>query len=373
MKLAVIGKSPFVAQGPASTTLDLFTATGFNTGNLAFALAAHKIMAGDKTYFDWTFDPAAIDRAFDAAVLVCANMINPDLDLSGLAERLDALTLPLCVFSIGCQGPLDCTEFALQPGTLRFLQVVARKCRSFGIRGATSARFLISLGIDNWQIVGCPSNFLGGVSDARWQMEQRIRRTGPVLLHVDMVADLAALLATFRSLTADVACQYMVQSPYLLVDLARTSTADQLDAAKLWVMQAFGIGDAGASLAFIRDALRVFFSMEEWSAYTTRFDFSLGARLHGNIVAMRCGVPCLVVAHDERTRELSETLALPYLVLDEFLALGSLADARAFVASRLDAYWARCAVLAERFVALLRDNGISVAPTYVAETVPIAR
>jgi hypothetical protein len=81
--------------------------------------------------------------------------------------------------------------------------------------------------------------------------------------------------------------------------------------------------------------------------------------------ALRSSEP--VVAHDERTRELAETLALPYLVLDEFLALRSLSDARVFVATRLDAYWARRAILTERFLVLLRNNGIEVAFPQVRE------
>ncbi|MEJ0018275.1 MAG: polysaccharide pyruvyl transferase family protein [Acetobacteraceae bacterium] len=358
MRLAVIGKSPFVVRTPDSTPTDLFMATGSNTGNLAFGFAAHQIMAGSKTYFDWDFDPATLNRRFDAAVLVCANMINPALDLGQLADRLAALTVPLCVFSIGCQGPLGSGRFVLPPGSIRFLYVVARKCRSFGVRGATSARFLSALGIENWQIVGCPSNMLAPPPGARRRMEQRVRRDGPVLLHVDLVGDFPVLMGQLRALAGG-PVHYMAQSPFTLVDLA-LARSGPLTASQQALVAKFGIGDGPDATAVLRDTLHAFFSVEEWCSFTSRFDFSLGVRLHGNIIAMRCGVPCLVVMHDERMRELAETHALPALTMEDFLATRAAGDLRTFVADRLDAYWDRSAVLARRFTSLLRENGIGV-------------
>ena len=360
MRIAIIGKDPFAKVCRTCSVLDLFASTGFNTGNLAFFLATHHMIKGNKIYFDWDFDPSVLNGDFDATVLVCANMINPDLDLSGLAERLDALTIPLCVFSIGCQGPIGSTQFDLTPGTLRFLSVVAIKCRSFGVRGKTSADFLSSIGITNWRIIGCPSNFLRGPDEAQQRMRERMNSHGPVLLHVDLIPELGGLLAKFRALTSDLGCRYIVQSPYSLVDLALTSTSDGLDADKLGILELFGLRRSEMALAFIRNSLKVFFSVLEWSAYTKGFNFSLGARLHGNIIALRCGVPSMVVVHDERMRELAETLMVPYMVLEEFLTARSVVDLKRFVANGMDAYWRQSTVLEDRFVSLLKDNGIPV-------------
>lgn len=48
------------------------------------------------------------------------------------------------------------------------------------------------------------------------------------------------------------------------------------------------------------------------------FTFSFGSRFHGNMSALRNGIPALWVTHDSRTSELVQTLKLPHITLSEF-------------------------------------------------------
>src|SRR5437660_913034 len=78
--IAVIGTFPRAENLPGASVDDMFRDTGYNTGNLAFAIAAHEHMSGTKTYYGWDFDPDELNERHQRAVLVCANMVNPHLD-----------------------------------------------------------------------------------------------------------------------------------------------------------------------------------------------------------------------------------------------------------------------------------------------------
>jgi polysaccharide pyruvyl transferase WcaK-like protein len=107
---------------------------------------------------------------------------------------------------------------------------------------------------------------------------------------------------------------------------------------------------------------RCFFSMRQWMQSSSELRFSMGARVHGNIVALQCGVPSLVVIHDERTRELADCLRLPSLMLAEFFRLGSLAEAIDAALAGVKHYVSRRRELGREFMALLDENGLVPSP-----------
>ncbi len=51
--------------------------------------------------------------------------------------------------------------------------------------------------------------------------------------------------------------------------------------------------------------------------YLRRFDFIVGARIHGVMLAIQAGVPGLCIAHDSRIRELCEKCMIPYVMADD--------------------------------------------------------
>lgn len=64
----------------------------------------------------------------------------------------------------------------------------------------------------------------------------------------------------------------------------------------------------------------MFFDLDEWKKYLkdNGFSFSFGMRFHGNMIAYLCGIPALWITHDSRTRELTATLKLPHIDLEEY-------------------------------------------------------
>ena len=58
---------------------------------------------------------------------------------------------------------------------------------------------------------------------------------------------------------------------------------------------------------------RVFFDVAEWMAHCREYDFVIGTRIHGTMVALQAGTPALCIVHDSRTLELCETMCVPHV------------------------------------------------------------
>lgn len=61
-----------------------------------------------------------------------------------------------------------------------------------------------------------------------------------------------------------------------------------------------------------------FFSAPAWMEHLKRFDFVIGVRIHGVMLALQMGIPALCIAHDSRTKELCETMMVPFIEASKF-------------------------------------------------------
>lgn len=368
-QIAVIGTSPNPGPLTGRSRLELFQATGGNTGNLAFAAAVHDQIVGSKTYYDWDFDPDLLNVRHERALLVCANIINPEIDLSELAWRIEKLRIPFCAFSLGVQAPLLQPVPSLSSGSDRCLRAISDRAVSIGLRGSLSADFLSRMGIRNWRIVGCPSNFLNVSTnfDERdwWGVAARVDQ--PIALHVEKAGDFAIYVAQFRRLVGNSRRFFFFQTAAGLTKaycdgVPGDGVPGDLRPNELAKMEVYGAVGEAAARRMMETDFCCFFSMREWIQSSAELRFSIGARLHGNIVALQCGVPSLVVIHDERTRELADCLRLPGLTLAEFFRLGSLEEAIDAALAGVEHYVSRRRELGREFLALLDENGLIPSP-----------
>jgi hypothetical protein len=102
----------------------------------------------------------------------------------------------------------------------------------------------------------------------------------------------------------------------------------------------------------------VFFDVASWMSYYRRFDFVIGMRIHGVMLALQAGVPAVCIAHDSRTRELCEFMGVPHVLASKVISgihRDQLADfwdmdMQSFDANRLD--------LAGKYGKFLNGNGL---------------
>jgi Polysaccharide pyruvyl transferase len=372
VRIAIISKTPRILDAYRHTPEELLVASGGNTGNLAFIHAVDSHIMDDKSYFDWDFDPDHLNDRFDLVFLICANMINPEIDLTELADRFDRLKLPITAASLGVQGETDDSELGVSDSCVRFLHCLSSKSSSFGVRGIRASDCLSRLGIRNFRIIGCPSNFIN--PDRR--LGSRIfsacgdRHLISVAAHIDLLnkRDHQPVCTKLQNLCGGRRARYFVQSPGSYVDIALKSDPQFSERQIAVLTDTFGYRNDVPPLDFIQDNLRCQMSVDHWLLDMRHYDCSIGPRLHGNIVAIQAGVPSLIVCHDARTEELAGTLAIPHVGVPEFLAADSIESIFEARMGLMQKYDARRHVLAVEYLGMLLDHGITVSPALLELT-----
>lgn len=57
---------------------------------------------------------------------------------------------------------------------------------------------------------------------------------------------------------------------------------------------------------------------DQWIADLSKEDFFIGTRVHGVIAALLAGTPAVLITHDNRTREMADTMGIPSIAIDDF-------------------------------------------------------
>ena len=358
------GERPLVLSGGGGLLQDPFDARdpvwslGQNTGNLLFMSALRRIFPA--AVFPHDYRARGIDvAAFRYIVTSDLIWINPNECFPALEQLLDDTAAPVIPISVGLQAPSYDFPFPLHPRTVRLLSRLQERAL-LGARGEYTAEVLAAHGIRNVQPVGCPSLY--------WPMRRsfRVERRaggGPCAGgeagaggEVGAGGEALCAAANFRTF-------YGASTPAERAFLRwcaryglRFVEQTQLPlTADFW-------GGAGEDFARVRaylDVRRALFAGEkEWRAAMAAYDFSIGMRFHGNVMAVRAGVPALFLRHVSRTADMIDFFRLPSMESERFdedlpiEAYYERADYRPFNA----AYPARF----DAFLSFLRANGLAV-------------
>jgi polysaccharide pyruvyl transferase WcaK-like protein len=113
-------------------------------------------------------------------------------------------------------------------------------------------------------------------------------------------------------------------------------------------------------LAEARQRFRVFFDAGAWLEFLSTVDLAVGARLHGNLLAVQAATPGVCIHHDARTEELCRTTALPGVSVKEFLSARRPRDLVELAAFDGGAFDRMRATLAREYRRLLVESGVAV-------------
>ncbi|WP_020412109.1 polysaccharide pyruvyl transferase family protein [Microbulbifer variabilis] len=326
-RIAFIGANPNGSSFKRNTD-EAFSVSGNNTGNYAFWNAVDRQILGDKEYIEgWNFNPEKIQCEFDLVVLPASNFIHPDRDMGGLADKLEKVNLPVLVVGLGAQAAHKNEGVRFKKGTVRFAKVLSDLATKIAVRGEYTAAVLESFGINNVEVIGCPSNFTNldpelGVKNENSLSELRNTPEENISILVNIDAHRKKFKGAFKKFHSSIKnnpFQIVCQNPFELVSLARGEVYDEANhhmthQADLWCS-----GESREVFErFAKERFITFFNAEAWMEYARKFELSIGTRLHGNMLAFQSYVPSFFVSHDSRTNELVDIMMLPRCDWDDF-------------------------------------------------------
>lgn len=230
------------------------------------------------------------------------------------------------------------------------------------MRGPFTLKVLEAHGLAGRAVVtGCPSLFINPHPDLGRKIAAKAQRP------VEQVAVTAGhqkwkqLGRIEQSLTRllEGGGSYVVQSPMEMVALAR-GEADILPEADLLELRDYACPELSPDefMRWSRRHARAFFNVSEWMEHMRGVDFVVGTRIHGVMLAIQAGTPGLCIAHDSRTREMCETMGLPFVMARDIIGGARLEELRARFVFDGEAFDRHRRTLAERLDAFLQANDI---------------
>ncbi|MDB5380652.1 MAG: hypothetical protein JWO26_284 [Rhodospirillales bacterium] len=364
--IAILGTDGAIAMSFARPTAAAFALTGANTGNLAFQYAAfHRVLGDARITVPFSFDPAELRERCRLVCIPAANFLYSGFDLGDLARRLEATGLPLLVLGLGAQAFKDIGEVKLKPGTERLLHLFRERCRRIMLRGRHTAAVLERHGVQNFEVLGCPSNFINpnpalGAGIAARLAERPLNSVAfaPTFYPYNVAIERALL----DEIGMDRLAEIVAQDPLAAIAVARGDTTSPESAAWLAERAGFLSKATPAEREALCGRMRAYFSAEAWLESYQRVDAVIGTRIHGAALGWQAGRAALVVSYDLRTEELAETMGLPLVKTAGLKPGAALALMTERVAAMAPQYDARRRGLAARLVALLGEHDVTPGP-----------
>jgi hypothetical protein len=310
------GKDPFTAFSPENTLKhDIL---GTNSGNLIFALSAHKTLSTPNQtidHFGYTAKKLIakeINENYDCLVLPFANAfrISFKKTLNDFTDIISELKIPVIVLGVGVQASLDydVSEIdEIKDDVKRFIDAVLKNSKSIGVRGECTAQYLKYLGYSDSEIdiIGCPSMFFHGDNlnikekSLNFSNDSKIAfNASPYVSGIDKIAE--NHYKNYKNIC------YIPQNNIDLEALLYGEFPKSKKKTNLYNI---------SNPIYAANKTRFFIDPQPWMNFLSECDFSFGTRIHGNITSLLAGTPCHVLAHDSRTLELVRYFEIPHTLM----------------------------------------------------------
>lgn len=330
---------PIAIGGIVTSLEDEFPYADENAGNMIHGRAPYEMFRGgvDVRRSGWRYHykaPTAMDFINNQCshyIFSCANFIQFQNHTErkkqayvSLMNSLDACKVPLVIFGLGAQAPKtgEAKRSDLPDEAIEFMKFLGEKCEVISVRGEFTAKvFAEFAGVENTQVTGCPSFFQRPQAFTELREYLRGPRRGGLSFNATHFNKIEEKILLTRAIQED--------SYWLEVhskEMHKFATEVQLSPETAEVPKAFHSLMEGTDPQIRRQELvdyfarryRIFRDVNPWYQFNKEFvRLSYGTRFHGNMAALLAGRPGLWLTHDSRTAELTKTLHLPNLTIQE--------------------------------------------------------
>lgn len=368
MKPFLLGFAPCIDSSPFMSTDGAFRSVGENTGNLAFCYAIDRQLGGGLSSFLWHTPASVIDAQGGIGVITLANQLGAHVDYSYLVKGFRAIQSPLVGIGLGAQAGSADVVPEVPKGTLDWIRAIQDRslhgAPNIGVRGDYSLSVLEHYGLGKRALVtGCPTLFINPDVNLGGLIASRFVATGTGCVAVSAGHQrwhhLQRIEASLAAIAMASGGAYVTQSPLEMVTLGR-GDFDGLDEGTEAALRAYIAPQMSLHefRAWATSHAQAFFSAAAWMEYLRRFDFVVGTRIHGVMLGLQSGIPGLCVAHDSRTRELCETMKVPFVMASQVLQGMTRDDLTTLFDFDPDAFDANRRARARDYVEFLRSNGL---------------
>ncbi|MCG0275992.1 MAG: polysaccharide pyruvyl transferase family protein [Thermosediminibacteraceae bacterium] len=360
--------APFEVPLPKTASVsELLKATGNNTGNLLIGSAIKRHLKIDSFGQGTSMDPKYVEENFDYVIIGASNFIYRGFDFSCYADFLEKVRIPCVIIGLGAQAPSYESNVHIEEipkGTIRMLKIISERSKTLGVRGYFTAYLLVKMGITNIRVIGCPSMYLTckpsmKISKKTFDECHRIAVNGSTntikhTIDVEAARKVEVLLANLAYRNG---YPYILQNEIDEMNIVLGQNAEINKSLVRSLMQRYGLLNVSDAdfIRFIKTQMKVFFDVEEWMDFIRSFDFVLGTRFHGCLVALLNAVPSVVFVHDARVREMCELLKVPHIDIRQVREI----DLRSLYESiDLKAFEVAYSYLYQNYIDFLEENGI---------------
>lgn len=323
-KIFTLGLNETIDDSANKSSRDLYDLVGHNSGNLAFHYAINRLIGCVPPCTPWSSRSEQIDAMGDVGILPCANQLGSHTDMKGLAQNLNGVKSNLVAIGLGAQGGVGLDDMPIVPqGTLEWVDQIVRHAASskpnITVRGDFTLRVLDHYGFAGKAIsLGCPSLLINKSRDLGDRLQQRynqpFRKVAIAAGHPDWTS-MSALESSLVTIMENTKGAYVVQNTYESITLSRGDFDHVDNEYKDRLRKYLSLNlDEPQFDEWIRNYMISFYNIPAWMEYLRRFDFIIGSRIHGVMLAMQAGVPGLCIAHDSRIREMCEKCRIPYVM-----------------------------------------------------------
>lgn len=356
--------SPRLENYAFRSTDELFRQTGYNTGNIIHEGGLCRIVNSIpiKTL------PTTLGTD-TILVMSPANQLGEHTDNSGWAKQLRNSSRPICVVGLGAQSDIDFSIPKLKKGTLDWISAILENAPSHGVpnislRGFFTEEVLSKHGFkDIGCVTGCHSFFINPIYDLGRKVANKFKRPKRIAVAAGgyWIHHMRNIERNLVRLVSETNGSYIGQSELNMLKLCRNEF-DQIDPPKKDIIKDYLFQNFSQLEVedWIKVHGKVFFNIDAWMEHLKRFDFVIGSRIHGIIIALQAGIPAMCIAIDSRTRELCEVMKIPYLRpsnLPDPLTLDDIARIFKFDPEEFDR---NRQMLARRLEMFLENNYISI-------------
>lgn len=278
-----------------------YKSVGLNTGNQVFTDSLRKILGANICTFNdlvWHSEtlPDIGNVVTTDLIWITANA-NFDYIHSQLNHIGDRAIVPI---SVGIQAPSLDTDFKLNDSTLSALKALEERA-VIGVRGHYTASILEKHGIKNIDVIGCPSLYYW--NDENFKMNTpEIKKVERGLCNFKtMYSALSQKQKHFLSYCAERDFTFIEQTDFPLKPEYANDDA-YFNYVSSWLSK----------------KTEVHFTTDAWLSAMENYDFSFGARFHGNVIAMWKNIPALFMTIDSRTQEMIDFFGLPHIKMEDF-------------------------------------------------------